>query len=143
MVVAPIIALPGKSARHSCSRAVVVSYLCFLMQVEKFARANCEKICLCLGQSRSGGSSKKIVRSNSLTDLHGEVEMKLSKTSQNVLDDFAVAAKHWGWQEDQGYGKAVTEAHEQFVELREAVEKRMAKLEKDAADLRKKLRGHE
>lgn len=69
--------------------------------------------------------------------------MKLSKTSQNVLDDFAVAAKHWGWQEDQGYGKAVTEAHEQFVELREAVEKRMAKLEKDAADLRKKLRGHE
>ena len=65
---------------------------------------------------------------------------KISKASHNLLEDFAQSAKDWGWMEDQGYGKDVRYAEDQFSDTKEALEKRIAKLESQVTDLRKKSR---
>ena len=64
----------------------------------------------------------------------------ISKASRNLLEDFAQSAKDWGWTEDQGYGEDVGYCEDQFHDTKEALEKRIAKLESQVTDLRKKSR---
>jgi hypothetical protein len=61
---------------------------------------------------------------------------KLTKISRELVDAFTDSAKRWGWTEDQGYGSLVKRTLKEFTEDKLALEKRIAKLEKDNAKLR-------
>jgi hypothetical protein len=45
---------------------------------------------------------------------------QLSKKAEKLIREFDKAAQHWGWQEDQGWGNAVTSAE---VEHRKAFDR--------------------
>ena len=52
---------------------------------------------------------------------------KLTKRDRALLDDFASAAKHWGWQEDQGYGNGPARAEESYLREYKALERRLSR----------------
>lgn len=55
---------------------------------------------------------------------------KLSKKSQELLDDFDNAAMHHGWECDQGIGRSVDEAKESYDAAKKALERHIARLER-------------
>jgi hypothetical protein len=63
-------------------------------------------------------------------------KIKLSKTSQKLVDSFEESAKQYGWQQDCGTGSSVDKAEASFKEDKEALEKRILKLESDARRLK-------
>ncbi len=54
---------------------------------------------------------------------------KLSKTSQNRLDDFDMDALDWGWVREDGSGLRVNRSEKDYLESKEALEKRILYLE--------------
>ena len=65
----------------------------------------------------------------------------ISKASRNLLEDFAQSAKDWGWTvHGTWYGEDVGYCEDQFHDAKAALEKRIAKLESQVTDLRKKSR---
>ena len=67
---------------------------------------------------------------------------KLSKKSQTLVDDLAEAAKQHGWAEDQGVGKSVDNAKENYELSKKALERYIGRLEhklKVPATLKEKM----
>jgi hypothetical protein len=52
------------------------------------------------------------------------------KRTLSLLSDFDSAAKNWGWQQDQGTGRAVIHAEKEYDETRHALLKHLDKLHK-------------
>lgn len=63
-------------------------------------------------------------------------EVKLTTASTKVLDEFDSACRSWGWNEDQGTGKAVDRSKEDYLEAKSNLEKRISSLEKELSKLR-------
>lgn len=56
--------------------------------------------------------------------------MRPSKRAQKYIDAFSEAAKSHGWMEDQGTGNAVTNAEQNFIETKVALERFVSRLER-------------
>lgn len=54
---------------------------------------------------------------------------KISKTSQNLIDEFGESAKYHGWQEDMGTGRSVDQAAKDFARDKAALTTRVLWLE--------------
>lgn len=67
--------------------------------------------------------------------------MKLSKTTEKLLEDFDQAAKNWGWTQDQCWGEMVSDDKKAYDDSFEALKKRLLYLEKLANKSKSKYGG--
>lgn len=57
-------------------------------------------------------------------------EIKLSKLSRKLFEEFAAEAQAWGYQSTEGSGPYVLEAERKYEAARKKLEKRISYLEK-------------
>lgn len=58
-----------------------------------------------------------------------KIGKQLTKKGDKLLSDFDVAARTWGWESDQGVGKAVDNAERNYKETRQKLERYLLLLE--------------
>lgn len=64
--------------------------------------------------------------------------MKTSKKSAALVEDFDNAARTWGWEQDQGWGARVGVAQDAYTKAKNALVRRIERLEGDNRKLKAK-----
>jgi len=70
------------------------------------------------------------------------MKLVLSERSKTLLENFDLAAKDWGEEQEHGYGAAVKNAREEYEQCKKALEQRILLLETVNSNLKSFIKKH-